>query len=278
MHIETQLAQIGTGKDKVTGAVNFPIYPATAYRHPAPGESTGFDYTRTANPTRSVLEEAIAVIEKGDGGFACASGMAAIQTIMGLFAQGDHLIVSLDLYGGTYRLFEQVLSRYGLTFSYVDLREPQLAEEAILPNTKAILVETPTNPLMQITDISAIVEIAKRHSLLTIVDNTFMTPYYQRPLELGADLVFHSATKYLGGHNDVLAGLIVTKGQELTEKIRFLAQLDRSGTWTARQLAVDPRDEDAGDTHGTSPGECLENCAFSQNTPTSNRSILSRFG
>lgn len=222
MHIETQLAQIGTGKDKVTGAVNFPIYPATAYRHPAPGESTGFDYTRTANPTRSVLEEAIAIIEKGDGGFACSSGMAAIQTIMGLFSQGDHLIVSLDLYGGTYRLFEQVLSRYGLTFSYVDLREPHLAEEAVQTNTKAILVETPTNPLMQVTDIAAIVDIAKRHKLLTIVDNTFMTPYYQRPLELGADLVFHSATKYLGGHNDVLAGLIVTKGQELTEKIRFL--------------------------------------------------------
>ncbi|MGE5703360.1 MAG: PLP-dependent transferase [Clostridia bacterium] len=222
MHIETQLAQIGTGKDNTTGAVNFPIYHATAYRHPALGESTGYDYSRTANPTRAVLEEAIAVIERGDGGFACASGMAAIQTIMGLFSQGDHLIVSLDLYGGTYRLFEQVLTRYGLSFSYVDLREPGEVRDAILPNTKAILIETPTNPLMQVTDIAVIVEIAKQHSLLTIVDNTFMTPFFQRPLELGADLVFHSATKYLGGHNDVLAGLIVTKGQELTDKIRFL--------------------------------------------------------
>lgn len=222
MHIETKLAQIGVGKEKTTGAINFPIFPATAYRHPSLGESTGFDYTRTANPTRQVLEEAIAVIENGDGGFACASGMAAIQTVMGLFSQGDHLIVSLDLYGGTYRLFEQVLSRYGLTFSYVDLREPELAEAAVQPNTKAILVETPTNPLMQVTDIAAITAIAKRHGLITIVDNTFMTPYYQRPLELGADIIVHSATKYLGGHNDVLAGLIITKGQELTEKIRFL--------------------------------------------------------
>ncbi len=222
MNIETKLAQIGVGKDSKTGAVNFPIYQSTAYRHPTLGESTGFDYTRTANPTRQVLEEAIAKIEGGDGGFACASGMAAIQTLMGLFSQGDHLIVSLDLYGGTYRLFEQVYSRYGLSFSYVDLREPALMRDAIRPETKGVLIETPTNPLMQVTDIAAIAEIAKQHKLLTIVDNTFMTPFYQRPLELGADLVFHSATKYLGGHNDVLAGLIVTKGQELTEKVAFL--------------------------------------------------------
>ncbi len=222
MHIETRLVQIGVGKEKTTGAVSFPVYAATAYRHPALGESTGFDYSRTANPTRTVLEEAIADLELGDRGFACASGMAAIQTLMGLFSQGDHLVVSLDLYGGTYRLFEQVLTRYGLTFSYVDLRDPAQARAAIRPNTRAILVETPTNPLMQVTDIAAIVAIAREFGLLTIVDNTFMTPYYQRPLELGADIVFHSATKYLGGHNDVLAGLIVTKGQELSEKVGFL--------------------------------------------------------
>jgi len=222
MNIETRLVQIGVGKDEKTGAVSFPIHHATAYRHPALGQSTGFDYTRTANPTRSVLESAIADLEEGDGGFACASGMAAIQTIMGLFSQGDHFIVSLDLYGGTYRLFEQVLSRYGLSFSYVDLREPQQVEHYLRPETKAIIVETPTNPLMQVTDIAAIVAIAKKHNLLSIVDNTFMTPFYQRPLALGADIVFHSATKYLGGHNDVLAGLIATKGTELTEKVGFL--------------------------------------------------------
>ncbi|USG67523.1 aminotransferase class I/II-fold pyridoxal phosphate-dependent enzyme [Brevibacillus ruminantium] len=222
MYLETKLVQAGVGRDQTTGAVSFPVYNATAYRHPAQGQSTGFDYTRTANPTREVLELAIAEAESGDAGFACASGMAAIHTVMGLFSQGDHLIVSLDLYGGTYRLFEQVLSRYGLCFSYVDLRDLQAFEQAIRPDSKAVLVETPTNPLMQITNIQAVSEIAKRHGLLTLVDNTFMTPYFQRPLELGANLVLHSATKYLGGHNDVLAGLIVTKGKELSEKVRFL--------------------------------------------------------
>jgi cystathionine gamma-synthase len=222
MHLETKLVQAGVAKDERTGAISFPVYNATAYRHPALGQSTGYDYTRTANPTRTVLEQTIAEAEGGDAGFACASGMAAIHTVMGLFSQGDHLVVSLDLYGGTYRLFEQVLSRYGLRFSYVDLRDVKNLEEAIRPETRAVFVETPTNPLMQITDIAAVAEAAKRNGLLTIVDNTFMTPYCQRPLELGADLVLHSATKYLGGHNDVLAGLIVTKGEELSEKIRFL--------------------------------------------------------
>ncbi|MFP3389601.1 aminotransferase class I/II-fold pyridoxal phosphate-dependent enzyme [Brevibacillus sp. SIMBA_040] len=222
MHLETKLVQAGVGKDEMTGAVNFPVYYATAYRHPSLGQSTGYDYTRTANPTRSVLEETIAEAEAGDAGFACASGMAAVHTVMGLFSQGDHLIVSLDLYGGTYRLFEQLLSRYGLTFTYVDLRDIQKVADAIRPETKAIFVETPTNPLMQITNIREVVQLAKNHELMTIVDNTFMTPYCQRPLELGADIVLHSATKYLGGHNDVLAGLIVTKGAELSEKMRFL--------------------------------------------------------
>ncbi|MBG9796398.1 aminotransferase class I/II-fold pyridoxal phosphate-dependent enzyme [Brevibacillus laterosporus] len=222
MHIDTRLAQIGVGKDKTTGSLSFPIYHATAYRHPALGESTGFDYTRTANPTRTVLEEAIANLEGGDGGFACSSGMAAIQTILGLFSYGDHLVVSLDLYGGTYRLFEQIMKRYGVTCTYVDMCQPELVEAAITSQTRALFIETPTNPLMQITDLRCVLDIAKRYQLLSIVDNTFMTPYYQRPLELGADIVFHSATKYLAGHNDVLSGLIVTKGTELTEKIGFL--------------------------------------------------------
>jgi cystathionine gamma-synthase len=222
MRVETKLVQIGVGKEKTTGAVSFPVYAATAYQHPGIGQSTGYDYSRTANPTRTVLEQAIADLEGGDAGFACASGMAAIQTLMGLFSQGDHFIVSLDLYGGTYRLFEQVLTRFGLSFSYVDLRELSQVRDAIRPSTKAILIETPTNPLMQVTDIAAVAEIAKQHRLLTIVDNTFLTPFYQRPLELGADIVFHSATKYLGGHNDVLAGLIVTKGKELSEKMAYL--------------------------------------------------------
>lgn len=222
MQLETRLVQAGVGRDQKTGAISFPVYYSTAYRHPGVGESTGYDYTRTGNPTREVLEETIAVAEAGDGGFACASGMAAIQTVMGLFSQGDHLIVSVDLYGGTYRLFEQVLSRYGLSFSYVDMRNADSLSAAIRPETKAVFIETPTNPLMQIADLRKLAEIARRHQLLTIVDNTFLTPYCQRPLELGADIVLHSGTKYLGGHNDVLAGLIVTKGTSLTEKVRFL--------------------------------------------------------
>lgn len=219
MHKETVLAQIGKNRDRETGAISFPIYHATAYQHPGPGESTGFDYTRTANPTRSVLEESITQLEGGDAGFACSSGMAAIQTVMGLFSRGDHLIVSLDLYGGTYRLFERVLTRYGLSFSYADLRDPKAVEGAATPRTRGIFIETPTNPLMQVTDLAAVCGMARDKGWLTIVDNTFMTPYLQQPLLMGADVVVHSATKYLGGHNDVLAGLIVTGTEELSEQV-----------------------------------------------------------
>jgi cystathionine gamma-synthase len=223
MKIESKLAQIGSQSEPVTGAVSFPIVHSTAYRHPRLGQSTGFDYTRTKNPTRAVLEEAIAELEKGDGGFACSSGMAALQTIFALFAQGDHLVVSLDLYGGTYRLLEQIMSRFGVTATYVDTDDIQALDRAYRKgSTKAVLIETPTNPLMMITDIAKISAWAKERSLLTIVDNTLLTPFFQRPLELGADIVIHSATKYLGGHNDVLAGLIVTKGKKLSEEMFFL--------------------------------------------------------
>lgn len=222
MHIESILTQIGSKQEKRTGAINYPVYFATAYEHIGLGQSTGYDYSRTANPTRDVLEAAMAKIEEGDAGFACSSGMAAIQTVLGLFSQGDHLVVSLDLYGGSYRLFEQIMTRFGLSFSYVDLRDEQRLLEAIRPETKAVFVETPTNPLMRVTDLKMISQIAKAHRLLHIVDNTFMTPYFQKPLTLGADLVLHSGTKYLGGHNDVLAGLIVTKGEELSERVGFL--------------------------------------------------------
>lgn len=222
MHIESVLTQIGSKKEKRTGSINYPVYFATAYRHIGLGESTGYDYSRTANPTRDVLEETIAELEKGDAGFACSSGMAAIQTVLALFSKGDHLIVSNDLYGGTYRLFEQMLTRYGLSFTYVDLRDEQAIAQALKSETKAIFVETPTNPLMRVTDLRRISQIAKKHGLLHIVDNTFMTPYLQQPLTLGADIVLHSATKYLGGHNDVLAGLIVTKGETLSERVGFL--------------------------------------------------------
>ena len=222
LNIESRLAQIGSVQEPVTGAVNFPIYQATAYRHPQLGQSTGFDYTRTKNPTRSVLEDACAELESGDAGFACSSGMAALQTIFALFGQGDHLIVSLDLYGGTYRLLERIMSKFGVTATYVDTNDLDALEGARRPNTKSVFIETPTNPLMMITDIEAVCTWARRHQLISIVDNTLLTPYFQRPIELGADIVIHSATKYLGGHNDVLAGIIVTKGKELSEEMAFL--------------------------------------------------------
>jgi cystathionine gamma-synthase len=222
MKIESRLAQIGSRADSVTGAVSFPVYNATVYRHPGLGQSTGFDYARTKNPTRSVLEEAFADLESADAAFAFISGMAALQTVLALFNQGDHLLVSLDLYGGTYRLIEQVLTRFGLSADYADTNDIAVLESLRKPNTKAILIETPTNPLMMVTDIAAVSAWAKQNGILSIVDNTLLTPYYQRPLELGADIVVHSATKYLGGHNDVLAGLVAVKGSELAERVAFL--------------------------------------------------------
>lgn len=222
MKIESRLAQIGSQKDTVTGAVSFPIYQATAFRHPGLGESTGFDYARTKSPTRAVLEEAVAEIESGDAAFACSSGMAALQTVFAYFSSGDHLIVSLDLYGGTYRLLERIMKRFGVTATYVDTNDLDQLGASLTSNTKAILIETPTNPLMMITDIAKVATWAKSKGLLTIVDNTLLTPYFQRPIELGADIVIHSASKYLAGHNDVLAGLIITKGEELSAEMAFL--------------------------------------------------------
>lgn len=222
MKIESRLAQIGSQTDTVTGAVSYPIYQATAFRHPELGKSTGFDYARTKSPTRSVLEDAIAELECGDAGFACSSGMSALQIVFSLLSQGDHMIVSLDLYGGTYRLLDQVMSRFGITASYVNTNDLAELEAARQNNTKAVLIETPTNPLMMITDLQAVCSWAKEKGLLSIVDNTVLTPFFQRPIEHGADIVVHSATKYLGGHNDVLAGLVVSKGKELSERIAFL--------------------------------------------------------
>jgi cystathionine gamma-synthase len=220
--IESRLAQIGSISEPVTGAVSFPIYQSTAFRHPRLGQSTGFDYARTKSPTRTVLEQAIAELESGDAGFASSSGMASLQTIFALFSQGDHLLVSLDLYGGTYRLLEKVISRFGVTATYVDTNDLEALKANLQQGTKAVLIETPTNPLMMITDLSKVCAWAKSCGLISIVDNTLLTPFFQRPLELGADIVIHSATKYLGGHNDVLAGLIVTKGKDLSERIAFL--------------------------------------------------------
>ncbi|MCL6592905.1 MAG: PLP-dependent aspartate aminotransferase family protein, partial [Alicyclobacillus sp.] len=206
-------------QDPRTGAVVMPIHHATTFAHPAPGVSTGFDYTRLSNPTRRVLEDAIAALEGGVRGFAFSSGMAALGCIAQLFAPGDHVVMSDDLYGGTYRLFQQLLPRYGITATSVDTGDTAAVAAAFQSNTKAVLIETPTNPVMKISDIRAVAELAKQHGAWTIVDNTFMTPYLQQPLALGADIVIHSATKYLGGHNDVLAGLVVVRDEALAEQL-----------------------------------------------------------
>ncbi|MGG3519082.1 methionine biosynthesis PLP-dependent protein [Bacillus pseudomycoides] len=217
--IETKLAQIGNRSETTTGTVNPPVYFSTAYRHEGIGKSTGFDYSRTGNPTRGLLERAIADLEEGEQGYACSSGMAAVLLILSLFRSGDELIVSEDLYGGTYRLFAEHEEKWNIRCRYVDTQSIKQIEQAVTSQTKAIFIETPTNPLMQVTDIAAVATVAKRHDLLLIVDNTFYTPYIQQPLTEGADIVLHSATKYLGGHNDVLSGLVVTKGQTLCEAL-----------------------------------------------------------
>jgi cystathionine gamma-synthase len=222
MRINTILARAGIGKDPATGAISTPVYHSATFQHPALGQSTGYDYSRTANPTRAVLEETIATLEKGAVGLAFSSGMAAITAVLLLFKPGDHIIVSEDLYGGTYRILEQIFQNYGVLASYVDTTRVEDVKAAISPATKALLIETPTNPLMQVSDLRKLIQLGKARELITIVDNTFMTPYLQQPLVLGADIVVHSATKYLGGHNDVVCGLVATREAELGEKIRFI--------------------------------------------------------
>jgi cystathionine beta-lyase/cystathionine gamma-synthase len=205
-----------------TGAVSAPIYQSATFAHKAVGQSTGYDYSRSQNPTRQKLEELITCLEGGFGAAAFSSGMAAITALMELFAPGSHLIVSDDLYGGTVRLFNQIAAKGVLEFSFVNTSNLKEINAALKQNTKAIFIETPTNPMLQVTDIAACAEIAKKNNLLLIADNTFLTPYFQKPLDLGADIVVHSGTKYLCGHNDTLCGLLVAKTQELHEKIHFI--------------------------------------------------------
>lgn len=208
--------------DPHTGAVSFPIYQSATFRHPGLHQTTGYDYSRLQNPTREELENTIASLENGKYGYAFSSGMAAISTILSLFSPGDHIIVSDDLYGGTYRLFEEIYKKYGLEFSYVDTSSLAQVKSVLKNNSKGIFVETPTNPMMKVADIKAVSSIAKECGMLSIIDNTFLTPLYQRPLELGADIVLHSGTKYLGGHNDTLAGLIVANDDLLAERLKLV--------------------------------------------------------
>jgi cystathionine gamma-synthase len=221
-HQTTQSVQIGVGHDDQTGGISFPIYPSATYRHPGVGKSTGYDYTRSGNPTREVLENALAELEGGARGLVFSSGMGALTTLLLHFSSGDHLLASEDLYGGTYRVLEQVFAKFGVTTSYVDTTSPSAVAAAISPQTKALLVETPGNPLLGIADIRALADLCKAHHLIFVVDNTFLTPVLQRPLDLGADIVVHSATKYLGGHSDLCAGVLVARDADLGEELYFL--------------------------------------------------------
>ncbi|AGE23125.1 cystathionine gamma-lyase [Geobacillus sp. GHH01] len=222
MRRKTMLIHGGIPGDPHTGAVSVPIYQVSTYKQEEVGKHKGFEYSRTGNPTRAALEKLIADLEGGEAGFAFASGMAAITAVMMLFQSGDHLVLTDDVYGGTYRVMTNVLNRFGLEATFVDTSDVANIEAHIRPNTKAIYIETPTNPLLKITDLQAAAAIARAHGLLLIVDNTFSTPYFQTPLELGADIVIHSATKYLGGHSDVVAGLAVVRTPELAERLHYV--------------------------------------------------------
>ncbi len=207
--------------EKHTGAVSFPIYQSATFRHPALGESTGYDYSRQQNPTREELEKTIANLEKAKFGFAFATGMAAITAVLSLVKPGEHILANDDLYGGTVRLFNSVYSNYGITCSYVDTTDLELVKKTLRENTKFIYIETPSNPMMKITEIQAISKMATERNILTVVDNTFLSPIFLNPIELGADIVVHSGTKYLGGHNDTLAGFVVTSNPNLAEQVQF---------------------------------------------------------
>ncbi|MDP4171362.1 MAG: aminotransferase class I/II-fold pyridoxal phosphate-dependent enzyme, partial [Bacillota bacterium] len=222
MKRKTKLIHGGISTDPLTGAVSVPIYQVSTYKQEGVGNHKGFEYSRTGNPTRHALEELIKDIEGGTAGFAFGSGMAAITAVIMLFNKGDHVILTDDVYGGTFRVMTKVLNRFGIDSTFVDTSNLDTIVEEIKPNTVAIYIETPTNPLLKITDIEGASRLAKEHGLLTIVDNTFSTPYWQNPIEQGADIVLHSATKYIGGHSDVVAGLVVVNSEKLAEELHFV--------------------------------------------------------
>ncbi|HYN78371.1 MAG TPA: PLP-dependent aspartate aminotransferase family protein [Lamprocystis sp. (in: g-proteobacteria)] len=221
-HIDTLLAQAGRTTDLRTGAISTPIYQTATFAHPALGQSTGFDYSRTTNPTRKVLEETMAALDGGAGACAFASGLAALTTLISLFNQGDHLVVAEGCYGGTYRLLDQVFSRFGITATYVPVTDPAGYRAALRPTTRAILVESVSNPCLEVPDLEALVVIAHGAGALLVVDNTMLTPYWLRPLDLGADLVVHSASKFLAGHNDTVAGIVTVRESALAAQLAFL--------------------------------------------------------
>lgn len=220
--LATRAIHAGQRPDPVTGAIMTPLYLTSTYVQESIGVNKGYEYARGKNPTRQALERNVATLEGGRHGFAFGSGMGTLDSIMKLFRAGDHFVVGENVYGGTFRLFDRILSHLGLSFSYVDMGDPQRVEDAMTPATRAVLVETPTNPLMRLTDLAAMAEIAHRHEALLVVDNTFATPVLQRPLELGADIVWHSTTKYLNGHSDMIGGMAVVLEDGLADRLQFI--------------------------------------------------------
>lgn len=220
--IESALIHGGIYGDEHTGAVNVPIYQTSTYEQPELGHNTGWEYSRTGNPTRAALEALIAELEGGKAGFAFGSGMAAITAVLSLFHAGDSVLISSNVYGGTFRVLDKIFQNFEIGYSIEDTIDLASLEKKITPEVKAILIETPANPLLTITDLAAIARLAKKHGILSIVDNTFMTPYLQRPIELGIDIVVHSATKYLGGHSDLVAGLVVVNDDTLAQRLAFI--------------------------------------------------------
>ncbi len=220
---DTRAVHAGQSPDPSTGAVITPIVLSTTFEHSSPGQHQGFDYSRCGNPTRAVYEECIANLEGARFGFANASGTVGVTTIMHLLQSGDHVVAGDDMYAGMYRLFEQIFKKNGISFSYVDLSDSKLLEAAMRPETRMVWIETPTNPLMKMVDIRELADISHAHGALLAVDNTFMSPYFQQPLALGADLVMHSSTKYINGHSDLIGGVLITDNEELAERLTFLA-------------------------------------------------------
>lgn len=221
-NINTLCVHGAEDKSNTTGSITVPVYQSATFAHPGVGQSTGYDYSRLQNPTKEALEKTIAALEGGVDAMAFSSGMAAMSVLCELFAPGDHILSTIDLYGGSVRFFNNVIRKNGVDVDYIDTGDIHLVNRSIKPNTRAVFVESPSNPMMLVSDIAALADVCGSKGLLLIVDNTFLTPIYQRPLELGADVVLHSGTKYIGGHNDTLAGFLVTNKPDIAEKLRFL--------------------------------------------------------
>lgn len=222
MGFQTDAVHAGQTPEPLSGAITTPIYQTSTYHQEELGKHKGYEYGRTQNPTREAMEKNIAALEKGKFGIAYSSGLASVQALMGLLKQGDNVVISNNVYGGTYRQLELNMTNYGLSFSWVDTSDLKNIENAIRENTKMVYIETPTNPMLNLTDIRGTVEIAKKNNLISVVDNTFMSPYFQNPISLGADVVLHSTTKYLNGHCDVVGGILITSDEKIHERLRYL--------------------------------------------------------